>query len=37
MPDKTLVKRYILEFHERDFSGIVPRELKVKTLSGMQR
>ena len=34
MPDKTLIKRYILDFHERDFSGIIPRELKVKTLPG---
>ncbi|WP_456395349.1 ATP-binding protein [Thermococcus sp.] len=34
MPDKTLVKRYILEFHERDFTGVISRELRVKTLPG---
>jgi len=34
MPDKTLIKRYILNFHERDFKGIIPRELTVKTLPG---
>ena len=34
MPDKTLVKRYILDFHERNFEGIISRELDVKTLPG---
>lgn len=34
MLDKTLVKRYILSFHEREFGRIIPRELKVKTLPG---
>ncbi|WP_157868120.1 ATP-binding protein [Pyrococcus abyssi] len=34
MLDKTLVKRYILEFHERDFSKVLPRELKVSKVKG---
>lgn len=32
--DETLVKRYIVEFHERDFSGVLPRELKVAKVRG---
>lgn len=34
MLDKTLIKRYILDFHERDFSDVIPRELKAKNLPG---
>ncbi|WP_297093322.1 ATP-binding protein [Thermococcus sp.] len=34
MMDETLVKRYIVEFHERDFSGVLPRELRVTNVRG---
>ncbi|KPU63597.1 ATPase [Thermococcus sp. EP1] len=32
MLDKTFLKRYIVGFHERDFSGIIPRELRVEAI-----